>query len=76
MTTTVPPITKQIVFFPTESGAGKVHAAWKITHTAVCRPLVLDGARWYTTAVGETRVHPLVCRNCLRAAQQIEGVVQ
>ena len=60
------PVLRQVSFFPSE---GKWHAAHRVHGSAFC------GRGWpdvtlppIVVAVGDTRVHPIVCRHCLQAA--------
>lgn len=58
----------QVAFYPT-AGGGKLHAAHKVSRTAVCGvAAALEATAWVTTAQGtlSTAVHPMVCRRCLR----------
>lgn len=61
-------IARQIAFFPSTSG-GKIHAARKITHTAVCGAAAeLEPTPWYHTEAGQAseKVAKMVCKKCLR----------
>lgn len=61
-------VARQIAFYPSTSG-GKLHAAWKVSQTAVCGAAVeLEPSPWVTTSQGQPseKVHPMVCRRCLR----------
>lgn len=61
-------------FFEPTEGRGKWHAAWRVDGTAVCgAPAILDTHPQQPAIVPEVgtpweRVHPLVCRRCLRLA--------
>jgi hypothetical protein len=61
-------VTRQVGFFQPADNKGKWHAANRVSRTAVCgSPAELTHVA-IRTAVGDqsSRVHPLVCRSCLR----------
>lgn len=61
-------VARQIAFFPSVSG-GKIHAAHKISHTAVCGVAAdLQPVAFYHTSEGQQsdKVHRMVCKKCLR----------
>ena len=61
-------VDRQIAFFaPADSVRGKWHAAWLGSHTAVCGATVeLHQSTAIRTHAGQEKVHPIVCRRCLR----------
>lgn len=61
-------VARQMAFFQPEDGRGKWHAAWKVTHTAVCGSPASLGAEVIHAVQGDRsdKVHPFVCRRCLR----------
>lgn len=63
-------IARQIAFFAPADMKGKWHAAWKVSHTAVCGVAAPLGADIIRTSQGQEsgKVHPFVCRRCLRLA--------
>lgn len=61
-------VSRQIAFFKPSDDRGKWHAAWLVTHTPVCGASVPLGTEAIHSSQGQdsTKVHPLVCRRCLR----------
>lgn len=68
MTTRTWTVARQIAFYAPADMRGKWHAAWKITHTPVCGAPAELGQNAIRTEQGQQsdKVHPLVCRRCLR----------
>jgi hypothetical protein len=70
-------VARQVAFFPSVAG-GKLHAANKISRTAVCGIAAeLDSVAWVTVSQGQDsgKVAPMVCRRCLRATTRPGPVV-
>ena len=60
-------VSRQIAFFAPADNKGKWHAAWLISQTPVCGANVtLDQTQAIRTQAGNDRVHPIVCRRCMR----------
>ena len=61
-------VARQIAFFAPTDMKGKWHAAWLITHTAVCGVPVELGQEVIHAVAGQesSRIHPIVCRRCIR----------
>lgn len=61
-------VARQIAFFAPVDMKGKWHAAWLITHTAVCgTPVDLGQEVIHATGGQESnRIHPIVCKRCVR----------
>lgn len=61
-------VARQVAFYAPADGLGKWHAAWKISHAAVCGVRSPLGAEAIRTSVGQqaASVHKIVCRRCLR----------
>lgn len=62
-------VARQIAFYAPADNRGKRHAAWSISHAPVCGTSgALGSTDVIRTAQGDAsyRVHPLVCRTCLR----------
>ena len=61
-------VARQIAFFAPEDMKGKWHAGWKVSHTPVCGSNAPLGQEAIRTSQGQesSKVHPLVCRRCLR----------
>lgn len=69
-------VAHSVRFWPASDSRGKWHAAWKVSGTAVCgspAPLAVTGSEWLAPEVGveQVRVHPLVCRSCLRLTTSV-----
>jgi hypothetical protein len=66
-------VARQMAFFAPVDMKGKWHAAWKITHAAVCGVTAELGQERISTEQGQqsNRVHPLVCRRCLRLSTTV-----
>jgi len=65
-------VTRQVAFFAPVDMKGKWHAAWLVSHTAVCGVSVELGREAIRTTAGQesSKVHPIVCRRCIRLATQ------
>jgi hypothetical protein len=61
-------VARQIAFFAPTDMKGKWHAAWKISHTAVCGAAMELGTDAIRTSQGQesNKVHPFACKRCLR----------
>jgi len=61
-------VARQMAFFAPVDMKGKWHAAWKVTHTAVCGQPVELGAEVIHAVQGEqsNRIHPFACKRCVR----------
>lgn len=61
-------VARQVSFFAPADMGGKWHAARLVSNVPVCGAAVELGAEFIATQQGQesTRVHPLVCRRCLR----------
>lgn len=61
-------IARQVAFFAPVDMKGKWHAAWLITHTAVCGVSVELSHEAIRTTAGQKSIHPIVCKRCVRLA--------
>lgn len=68
-----PPVrSRQVSYFPAADGRGKYHLRNTVTHEAACgSPVVLDASPMSALVYGadDERVHPIVCRKCVRLAR-------
>ena len=66
-------VARQMAFFAPADMKGKWHAAWKISHTAVCGSAAELSGEVIRTSQGQesNKVHPLVCKRCLRLSTTI-----
>ena len=63
--------TGPLIVYPAADGKGKWHAANRVTGTAACgKAVLLDTGAGGSIHVqpGQTKVHPIVCRQCLAAS--------
>jgi hypothetical protein len=68
METATRTVARQIAYFRPSDDQGKWHAAWTVTHTAVCGTAVELSTDAIRTEAGQdlNSVHPIVCKRCLR----------
>jgi hypothetical protein len=60
-------VSRQIAFFAPADMRGKWHARFQVTGAAVCGTTsALDADQVIRTRAGQEKVHPIVCRRCLR----------
>lgn len=67
MTLPIAPVVRQVAFFAPVDDKGKWHAAWMISHTAVCGVSVDLSQMAIRSAAGDISIHPIVCRRCVKA---------